>query len=203
MESQGLVLPEHLLWVVAVIAMVLQGLKKFSWLDEWKDFVPLFSVVLGCLGAAVMGTGYPELFQVGVVIGLMASGSYDTFKAFVKPPARTAAGAVLPVLLAGLLLSGCTGLEARQRLLLPAMQPLWQSLQAEAPVEADVAGPLTAALDVGDKEGIEYYWQQAKPQVESSIARRMEAGEISPAFAATLRRQAAELDADVRVFVRR
>lgn len=111
------------------------------------------------------------------------------------------------VFLMGLLLigagcSGCAGLNARQKVLLPTMQVVWPNVRvtAERGVEAlppegrtealatlDLFG---AALTAGTEEGIAHVhpsWIQISAWADNGIDARVEAKEIGPGVALSLK----------------
>lgn len=208
---ESFVVPDGMVGIAIVIAVIIGFLREIAWVAQRSRFLPYVSIGLGIASSYLLSRLQPpemspgdllnQILQTGVMVGLLACGGYDALKI---PLERIRNKPTAPMLLlALLLLPACTGLTARDELLLPAMQPVWAGLQEEAPIDETVAGSLTMALDAGDKEGITLYWAQAKPLIDAKIYERLAAGEISEALAVTLRREAAELDADIIVFCRR
>lgn len=80
--------PDNALWIVMVVALVIQFLKEFDCVgSRWAKFLPYIAVALGWAGcwvnAWIVSAGpvaIPDIATGGIAIGLMATGSYEAFK---------------------------------------------------------------------------------------------------------------------------
>lgn len=102
---------------------------------------------------------------------------------------------ILPFLL--LILVACAGAAARQNLLLPSMQQAWVGVRAQvadqllhvedSATTAELAGA-DAALQTGDAVAVAAVdWPRIDAAAEASIERRVQAQDIGPAVAESLR----------------
>lgn len=78
LEEPLIVLTGESLIVVAVVAAVLQLLKRIPALAVLTAWLPLVSLGLGVGGAFLWGVTDP--LPTGILIGLVASGGYDVLK---------------------------------------------------------------------------------------------------------------------------
>jgi len=83
MEQLEVLLTPELLAMVPLVAFVLQMIKKLPVVAGYMEYAPLVSIGLGVASAYMMNVESPII--PGVIIGLLASGSYDVLKGQVKP----------------------------------------------------------------------------------------------------------------------
>lgn len=98
--------------------------------------------------------------------------------------------------------TGCAGLNARQKVLLPTLQMTWEPIREAAsrgagllppesiPVAADTLGAFERALTAGTSEGIAHVyssWVSIRAWAEAGIEDRVTAGEISAGVAGSLK----------------
>lgn len=109
-----LTLPQNLLWLVLLIWVINEGVKKAVEIFKpnagkgYKELLPFASMALGIIGAATLGkVPLPQSVVSGILVGAIASGGYDTIKPFLE----MAKGFFKVIMIATLLmtLSGCVG----------------------------------------------------------------------------------------------
>jgi hypothetical protein len=105
---------------------------------------------------------------------------------------KTSAGLAITTIGVLALLVACTGLTARQKVLLPAMQSAWPAVKADlergVPVRTDDIAAFDVALTAGDVAAIRLVpWQLLDESAQAGIAVRVTAGTITEGVAGSLR----------------
>lgn len=81
MENFSTELGPEAMFLVGIIAILVQHLKRFEFLSNLKEKMPVFVVAAIALGlAAAYYAGIPNPVVAGVMMGLMSSGAYSAAK---------------------------------------------------------------------------------------------------------------------------
>ena len=105
--------------------------------------------------------------------------------------------AVLALLVMATAVSGCIGLRARDKTLLPAVQPEWEGVRVDA-VDGGIAANTLAQFDdavtSGDVKALTLLWPTVKTAAETGVQARVDAGSVSTGVAASLLERVNNMD---------
>lgn len=82
MESLNIDLTPELLALVPVVVALLQLAKSFQWFEALKQWAPF--IAIGIAFGLAKASGVTEPIMPSIIVGLVASGGYDLFKAPTK-----------------------------------------------------------------------------------------------------------------------
>jgi hypothetical protein len=174
LSMETFVVPEGMAGAAFVIAAVIALLREFKWVADRSRFLPYLSMGLGIAAAYLVHRLQPAsdqpaaellngILQMGVMIGLLASGGYDAIKGPLEKIRGQITQTPTPMILLLLLPVTLLGCNTRDKMLKPAMQEAWQVVRADCdPNYLDDGDQAFSACQCPD---LPLQWQLVRPHI--------------------------------------